>query len=179
MSGHSKWSKVKHKKILTDAKKGKIFSKLARLITVAARAKGGDPEINPQLRIAVEKAKQANMSSENIERAIQRGAGKDKAEILEEILYEVYGPSGAAILINVITDNKNRTLSEIKHILNTYGGKIAEPGSVMWAFEKQGNDYVAKYPMQTTEKDKPVLKNLLNALDEQDDVQEVYTNVNF
>ncbi|MHA1748184.1 MAG: YebC/PmpR family DNA-binding transcriptional regulator [Promethearchaeota archaeon] len=177
MSGHSKWSKVKHKKAITDVKKGKIFSKLARLITVAAREKGGEPETNPKLRMAIEKAKQANMSSENIKRAIQRGTGKIEGVNLEEVLYEAYGPGGAAILISCITDNKNRALSEIKHILHSRGGKIAEPGSVVWGFERQNNGYVAKYPMEiTNEKEKNSLKELLHALNEHDDVQEVYTN---
>lgn len=138
MSGHSKWSQIKHKKALTDAKKGKIFSKLARIITLAAREKGGDPAKNSGLRLAIEKAKSMNMPSENIERAIKRGIGKIEGIKMEKIVYEAYGPGGIALILEGITDNKNRTIPEVKRILSQNGGKLAEGGSVIWMFDKKG-----------------------------------------
>lgn len=178
MSGHSHWASIKHKKQLTDAKKGKIFSKIAKLITIAARG-GGDPEMNPSLRLAIEKAKQVNMPSDNIQRAIKKGTGEDKSEQLEELTYEAYGPNGTPLLIEVITDNKNRTLSEIKHILNTHNGKMAEAGSVKYMFDKKGDGWIAKYPLNIGDENiKNQLIKLFEALDEQDDVKEIYSNVN-
>lgn len=138
MSGHSKWSQIKYKKSITDAKKGKIFSKLSREISVAAREKGGDPETNPKLRLAIEQARKFNMPSENIERAIKRGTGEIKGAKMEEFLYEAYGPSGIALIIEGITDNKNRTLSEIKNILSIHNSKLVGGGSVSYLFEKKG-----------------------------------------
>ncbi len=138
MAGHSHFSSIKHKKAIADLKRGKIFSKLARQISVAAREKGGDIETNPYLRMAVEKAKSFNMPKENIERAIKRGTGEIEGEKLEEFIFEAYGPKGIAIIIQGITDNKNRTLGEVKQILAKYNGKLATPGSVMWLFEKKG-----------------------------------------
>jgi YebC/PmpR family DNA-binding regulatory protein len=179
MSGHSKWSKVKHIKAVTDVKKGKIFSKLARMISVAAKEKGGDPETNPKLRLAIERAKEFNMPKENIERAIKRGLGKTEGITFEEFTYEAYGPNGIALIIEGITDNKNRTLSEIKHILTNYGGKLAEAGSVKYLFEKKNNEWLPKYPIQITdEKTKQQLDKLFEALDENDDVNEIYSNLN-
>ncbi len=139
MSGHSKWSTIKRKKGANDAKRGKIFTRLGREITVAARAGGGNIDANFALRLAVERAKAENMPKDNIERAIKRGTGelKDGAE-LEEIRYEAYGPNGIAMIIEVVTDNRNRTLSEIKHVLHKLGGAMAEPGSVGWQFEHKG-----------------------------------------
>ena len=138
MSGHSKWSTIKRKKSANDARRGKIFTRLGREITIAAR-QGGDPETNFALRLAVDRAKAANMPKDNIERAIKRGTGELKeGETLEEILYEAYAPHGVAILVEVLTDNRNRTLAEIKHVLNKYGGNMAEPGSVGWQFEQKG-----------------------------------------
>lgn len=178
MSGHSKWSKVKHQKAITDAKKGKVFSKMAKLITIAAR-KGGDPEINPSLRLAIEKARGVNMPKENIQRAIKRGTGEDKEAKLEEITYEAYGPNGTPLIIETITDNKNRTLSEIKNILNNHKGKLAGAGSVKYMFDKKGEDWMPKYPMDITDENlKNQLTKLFEALDEQDDVKEIYSNVN-
>lgn len=138
MSGHSKWSQIKHKKALTDAKRGKAFSKSARMITVAAREKGGDPETNPKLRLAIDRAKSFNMPQENIERAIKRGTGEIKGMKMEEFLYEAYGPKGIALMIQGITDNKNRTLAEIKNILTRHNGKFAQAGSVSYLFKKLG-----------------------------------------
>jgi YebC/PmpR family DNA-binding regulatory protein len=138
VSGHSKWSKIKRDKAITDAKRGKIFSKLTRIISVAAREKGKDPKFNPALRLAIEKAKTANMPNENIERAIAKGAGNDDQIEMEEFLYEAYGPGGTAILIEGITDNKNRTLTEIKNILNKNNGKLVEAGGVSYLFQRKG-----------------------------------------
>jgi len=138
MSGHSKWAQIKHKKAITDAKKSKIFSKLAAAITVAAREKGDDPDKNPKLRLAIEKAHSFNMPSSNIERAIQKGSGSIEGSQLEELLLEAYGPNGHPLLITAITDNSNRTLSDIKHILSKYGGKLGNQGSVQWMFEQKG-----------------------------------------
>src|SRR4030042_999885 len=129
MSGHSHWAGIKHKKELTDKKRGKIFSKMAKIIEIAAR-KGGDPTMNPNLRLAIEKARSVNMPNDNIERAIKKGSGENREGQLEETIYEAYGPGGAAIIIEVITDNKNRTVSEIKHILNSFGGTLSGTGSV-------------------------------------------------
>lgn len=137
MSGHSHWSSIKHKKQLEDQKRGKIFSKLSRMISVAAK-KGVNPEINPELRQALEEAKAFNLPKENIERAIKRGTGEIEGGELEEVRYESFGPGGIAIIIEGITDNKNRTLSEIKKILQKHEGKLAESGSVKWLFERKG-----------------------------------------
>jgi len=138
MSGHSKWAQIKHKKASTDAKKSAVFSKLTALITVAAREGGGDPSSNPKLRMAVEKARSYNMPAENIERAIKKGTGELEGQVLEELFIEAYGPNGRPILITAVTDSKNRTISEIKHILGTFDGKMAGSGSVKWMFEEKG-----------------------------------------
>ena len=138
MSGHSKWSQIKHKKALTDAKKGKIFNKLARQLTVAVKQKSGDPEKNPSLRMFIDKARAFNMPLDNIERAIKRGLGEIEGVKIEEFLIEAYGPGGAALIIEGVTDNKNRTISEIKFILSEHQGKLAESGSVVWLFERRG-----------------------------------------
>jgi YebC/PmpR family DNA-binding regulatory protein len=138
MSGHSKWSQIKHKKAVTDVKKGKIFSKLARMISVAAREGSGDPNINYKLRMIIDKAKAVNMPSDNVDRAIKKGTGALEGVKMEEFTYEAYGPGGIALIIEGITDNKNRTLSEIKHLLSSQGGKFAETGSVSFLFQKKG-----------------------------------------
>lgn len=153
MSGHSKWSQIKHKKALTDAKKGKIFSKITRTITMAARQKGPDPQTNHQLRLAIEKAKEVNMPSDNIERAVKRGIGDAKGIGLETFLYEACGPAGSTLIITGITDNKNRSLNEIKRVLADYGGKIADPGSVLWMF-KQKAIIMAEYKGPTSDAEK-------------------------
>lgn len=137
MSGHSKWANIKHRKELVDKKKGKIFSTMAKIIAVAAR-KGGGPEANPALRLAIEKAKSVNMPNDNIERAIKKGTGEDKERQLEEVLYEGFGPGGVPLIIEVITDNRNRTLSEIRHILSQHNGRIGETGTVKWMFGQKG-----------------------------------------
>lgn len=138
MSGHSHWAGIKHKKGIEDAKRAKVFAKLARVITIATREKGGNPDMNPSLRLAVEKARAANMPSDNIERAIKRGTGGEEGSALEGFCYEAFAPGGVAILIEGITDNKNRTLSEIRKILSTHGGRMAEQGSVQWMFDRRG-----------------------------------------
>ncbi len=139
MSGHSKWSTIKHKKGAADAKRGKIFTKLIKEITTAARAGGGDPEANPRLRVAVTKAKAENMTKENIERAIKRGASAlEGGEAYEEHQYEGYGPGGVAVLVETLTDNKKRTTAEIRHIFSRFNGNLGEAGSVGWLFSKKG-----------------------------------------
>jgi YebC/PmpR family DNA-binding regulatory protein len=139
MSGHSKWSSIKHKKAATDAKRGKLFTKLARAIQVAAREGGGDVETNASLALAVQKARDASMPKDNIERAIAKGSGADQdAEAFENVTYEGYGPGGVAILIETLTDNRNRTGSEVRHAFSRAGGSLGEPGSVAWIFEKKG-----------------------------------------
>lgn len=139
MSGHSKWSTIKRKKGAEDAKRGKIFTRLARDIMMAAREGGGDESANPKLKLAIAKAKASNMPKDNIERAIQRGiGGGDGAEDMEEITFEGYGPDGVAYMVDVLTDNKNRTLAEIKHAFSRAGGNLASAGSVAWQFEKKG-----------------------------------------
>lgn len=138
MSGHSKWSSIKHKKGVTDAKRGKIFSKLIREITVAARLGGGDRDGNPRLRTAIAAAKAENMPKENIERAIKKGTGELEGTSYEETNYEGYGPGGVAVLVDCLTDNKNRAVADIKHYFERYGGNLGEPGCVAWMFEKKG-----------------------------------------
>ena len=138
MAGHSKWANIKHKKMREDAKRGKIFTKVAREIIVATRLGGGDPDSNPRLRRAIQLAKSVNMPKENIERAIKRGLGELPGVAYEEVIYEGYGPGGVAILIEAITDNRNRTVSEIRTIFSKHGGNLGEAGCVAWMFEKKG-----------------------------------------
>jgi YebC/PmpR family DNA-binding regulatory protein len=138
MSGHSKWSTIKRKKGAEDARRGKIFTRLARDIMVSAREGGGDENANPRLKIAVQKAKASNMPKENIERAILRGTGGGDGEVMEEITYEGYGPDGVAFLVDVLTDNKNRALADVKRVFNRAGGSLASAGSVGWQFDKKG-----------------------------------------
>ena len=138
MAGHSKWANIKHRKGAQDAKRGKIFTKIIKEITVSSRIGGADIESNPRLRKAVENAKASNMPADNIERAIKKGAGTLEGVKYEEVTYEGYGPSGVAILLEVVTDNKNRSVSEIRHAFSKFGGNLAENGSVSWLFEKKG-----------------------------------------
>ena len=138
MSGHSKWATTKRQKAVVDAKRASVFTRLAHAITIAAREKGGNMEMNFSLRLAVEKAKGANMPKENIERAIKRGTGELVGEQIEEVLYEGYGPEGVALMIETLTNNRNRTVSEIKHILSKHGGTLGTAGSVAWMFDKKG-----------------------------------------
>ncbi len=138
MSGHSKWASIKHKKGAADAKRGKIFSRLNKEITVAARLGGGDPSGNPRLRAAIQAAKAENMPKDNIERAIKKGTGELEGASYEECSYEAYGPGGVAIMLDCLTDNRNRTVAEVKHIFERHGGNLGEPGCVSWIFEKKG-----------------------------------------
>ena len=138
MSGHSKWSTIKRKKGAADAKRGKIFTKIIRELTVAARAGGGDEESNPQLRTAVQNAKSANMPMATIERAIRRGSGDEPGEVYEEAIYEGYGPGGVAIMLETLSDNKNRTVSEVRHLFTKHGGNLAEKGAVAYMFAQKG-----------------------------------------
>ncbi|MCG6879386.1 MAG: YebC/PmpR family DNA-binding transcriptional regulator [Deltaproteobacteria bacterium] len=138
MSGHSKWSSIKHKKGAADAKRGKIFTKLIKEITVAARMGGGDPEGNPRLRTAIAAAKAENMPKENIERGIKKGTGELEGVSYEEASYEGYGPGGSAVLVDCLTDNKNRSVADIKHLFERNGGNLGEPGCVAWIFEQRG-----------------------------------------
>ena len=144
MSGHSKWHTIKHKKGAADAKRGKIFTRLIKELTVAARNGGGDPNMNPRLRTIIAEAKAANMPRENIERAIRRGTGEEPGVSYEEITYEGYGPGGVAILIQVLTDNKNRSVGEIRHLLAKYNGNLAAENSVAWMFHRKGQVLVEK-----------------------------------
>jgi YebC/PmpR family DNA-binding regulatory protein len=166
MSGHSKWHTIKHKKGAADAKRGRVFTRLIKELTVAARAGGGDPDSNPRLRTIIADAKAANMPAENIKRAIRRGTGEEPGVTYEEVSYEGYGPGGAALIIETLTDNKNRTVGEIRHLLDKYGGKLGERNSVARLFSKRGQIVV--------EKSKADEETLMNAVLEAgaDDMQE-------
>jgi YebC/PmpR family DNA-binding regulatory protein len=144
MSGHSKWHSIKHKKGAADAKRGKIFTRIIKELTVAARAGGGDPDTNPRLRTIIADAKANNMPADNIKRAIRRGTGEEPGVSYEEAQYEAYGPGGAAMIIEVLTDNKNRTAGEIRHLLEKHGGNLAAPNAVAWMFHKKGYIVVEK-----------------------------------
>jgi YebC/PmpR family DNA-binding regulatory protein len=138
MSGHSKWATIKHKKAATDAKRGRVFTRLIKEISIAAR-NGGDPNANPRLRAAITAAKAASMPQDNIKRAIQRGTGELEGSHLEEVMFEGYGPGGAAMLVQVVTDNRNRTVAEIRHLFSKHGGNLAEQGAVAWMFERKSH----------------------------------------
>jgi YebC/PmpR family DNA-binding regulatory protein len=138
MSGHSKWHSIRHKKAKVDAERGKIFTKLIKELTVSARIGGGDPDMNPRLRTAMAAAKAANMPAKNIDNAVKKGTGELPGVVYEEIIYEGYGPGGVAMYINAMTDNKNRTVAEIRHLLSKYGGNLGETGCVAWMFERTG-----------------------------------------
>jgi YebC/PmpR family DNA-binding regulatory protein len=238
MSGHSKWSQIKRKKAITDAKRGAHFTKLIREITVAARTGGGDPEMNARLRLAIDSAKAGNMPADNIERAIKKGTGELEGVAYEEITYEGYGPGGVALFIEAMTDNNNRTVSAVRHTLEKNGGNLGASGSVAWQFERKGqitvdatrfdedrvleaaltggaedvtrhgDDFlvttqpadlhavhealikeglevasaelamVAKTSVDVSARDAEKLLKLLDALDDQDDVQKVHSNAN-
>lgn len=175
MSGHSHWAGIKHKKGATDQKRGKVFSKLLVAISAAAKSES-NPDFNPRLRTAVEKAKGAHVPAENIERAVKRAS--EASANLDELVFEAYGPGGAALIIEAISDSRNRTVQEIKKILGDLGGKWAEQGSVQWAFSFAADErgWKAKFLQELNEEDKKKLDELVAALEEQDDVQKVYTN---
>lgn len=138
MSGHSKWSTIKHKKAATDAKRGKMFTRIAKEITIAARAGGGDPESNNALRLIVAKAKAANMPKDNIDKAIKRGTGELEGGELSEVMYEAYAPHGVGLLVETVTDNRNRAIADLRHVVSKYGGSMADAGSVAWQFTRKG-----------------------------------------
>jgi len=144
MSGHSKWATIKHKKAATDAKRGRAFTKIIREITIAARIGGGDPNTNPRLRSAISSAKAENMPNENVERAIQRGTGQLEGEQYEEVNFEGYGPGGVGMIIQVVTTNRNRVVSELRHMMGRNGGNLAETGAVGWMFHRKGQIIVPK-----------------------------------
>jgi YebC/PmpR family DNA-binding regulatory protein len=144
MSGHSKWHTIKHKKGAADAKRGKVFTRIIKEITIAARNGGGDADSNPRLRTIIAEAKSVNMPADNIKRAIRRGTGEEAGVVYEEVTYEGYGPGGAAVIIEALTDNRNRTVGEIRHLLTKHGGKLGEPNSVVRMFDKKGYIVVAK-----------------------------------
>ncbi len=176
MSGHNKWAQIKHKKAITDSKKSKIFSKLVRYISVEAKLSGGKD--SPGLRAAVEKAKKVNMPSENIERAIKKAS--EPGTQMESITYEAYGPGGVGIIIETLTDSKNRTVQDIKHILSKNGFALANVGSVVWSFVKEktptGIIWKPNMFIPVSDTDLELLGKLVDELEEDDDVQEIYTN---
>jgi len=174
MSGHNKWSKIKHKKAVEDAKKSKEFSKFAQLIAVESKKALGDVNA-PGLRKAIERAREANMPQANIERAIKKGSGKGAAT-LEGVAYEAYGPGGSAIIIEGLTDNKNRTSAEIKHVLGKYGASLAGRGAASWAFEKKNEAWISKITVPLGEDDKKKLGDLVQELEESEDIQAVFVN---
>lgn len=160
MSGHSKWANIKHRKAAQDAKKANVFTKIAKDITIAARDGGGDPSSNFRLRLVMDKARAVNMPNENIQRAIKRGTGELKdATIIEEVLYEAYGPGQIAMLVKAVTDNKNRTLQEVRNILNKNGGKMVEGGGVSWQFEQVGSMLVSPVDLSEDEVETAIIES--------------------
>jgi YebC/PmpR family DNA-binding regulatory protein len=177
MSGHSKWHSIKHKKASADAKRGKIFTRLIKEISVAARLGGGDVEANPRLRSAVQTAKGANMPQDNIKRAIMKGTGELPGQNYESFSYEGYGPGGVAVLIEVLTDNKNRTVAEIRHIFSKQGGNLAETGSVQWMFERKGLIVASQKDVSEEQLLEIVLEAGAEDLETQGDSFTVYTSM--
>lgn len=173
MAGHNKWSKIKHKKAVTDAAKSKIFSKHAALIAMESRKAGGDLAA-PGLTAAIERAKKDSMPKDNIERAVAKGSGAGGAA-LEEVLFEAFGPGGTAMIIIAVTDNNNRTAPEIRHILSKAGYQLGTPGSASWAFTKTAERYAPSSPISLSDEDGEKLASLIEMLEEQDDVQDIYT----
>src|ERR1700756_568048 len=175
MSGHSKWASIKHKKGALDAKRGRIFTRLIKELTVAARAGGGDPDMNPRLRTIIADAKQNNMPADNIKRAIRRGTGEEPGVSYEEAQYEGYGPGGAALIIDVLTDNKNRTAGEIRHLLEKHGGNLAAPNAVAWMFHKKGYIVVEKSKADEEQLMSAVLDAGADDLQDDEDNWEVFS----
>ena len=176
MSGHSKWANIKFRKERQDAKKGKIFTKLIKEITIAARAGGGEPETNPRLRTALQNARAANMPMRNIENAILKGTGELPGVVYEEVVYEGYGPAGVAIYIESTTDNKNRTVSEVRHLLSKYGGNLGESGCVAWMFHKKG---LIQVPQKNYNEEELMLLAIDAGAEDfkvEDDYYEIYTS---
>lgn len=177
MSGHSKWSQIKRQKGATDAAKSRIFSRFARLITLEAKKAGGNLS-SPALQSAIARAKEANMPKDNIERAISKGASKEAGD-LEQVVYEFYGPGGSAIVVDALTDNRNRTTAEIKHLISKNGSELAAPGSALWAFSKSPDGvFTPNEPLvDVIGADEERLTTILTLLDEHEDVQRTFTNV--
>ncbi|NQV03949.1 MAG: YebC/PmpR family DNA-binding transcriptional regulator [Candidatus Omnitrophica bacterium] len=176
MSGHSKWASIKHKKAATDSKRGKIFTKLIKEITIAARRGGGDPEKNPRLRTAIDRAKQANMPADNIDRAVKKGTGELEGVTYEEFTMEGYGPGGVAIIVEIVTDNKNRTAADIRNIFSKKNGNIAGAGSVSWIFEKKGYIEVDKSSASEDDVMSVVLEAGAQDMQAEDDVYSITTD---
>lgn len=174
MSGHNKWSQIKHKKGASDAAKSKLWSKIAKRLIVESKLAAGDITA-PTLRTWIEKAKQANMPKDNIERAVKKGVGSD-ATAMDSVTYETYGPGGAAILIEALTDSRNRTAQEIKHLLSEAGLELASPGSAAWAFTKTAEGYEPTTTVPLSAEDNEKLLKILEEIDAHDDVEEVFTN---
>lgn len=176
MSGHNKWSKIKHKKEATDAAKSKVFGKIARLIAMESKKADGNIT-SAGLRAAIDAARAVNMPKDNIDRAVAKGTSSEIAT-LESVTYEMYGPGGIAILISILTDNRNRTAAEIRHLLSKLDYELATPGSAAWAFTRSedGNTYTPSTLTELSSQDEEKLKKLTDVLDEHDDVQKVYTN---
>lgn len=174
MSGHNKWSKIKHKKGAEDAKKSNVFSKLSKLITVESKKAGGNIN-SPGLATIIETAKKQNMPKDTIERAVKKGIDTNAAA-LESVTYETYGPGGVAIVIEALTDNKNRTAAEVRHTLSKSGYELAAPGSASWAFKKEGATWEPTTTTGINEEDGEKLGTLIDSLDELEDVQDVFTN---
>jgi YebC/PmpR family DNA-binding regulatory protein len=173
MSGHNKWSKIKHKKAATDAQKSKIFSKHAALIAMGSRKCNGNLS-SPGLIAVIERAKKDSMPKENIDRAVQKGAGATGAA-LEEVIFEGFGPGGVAIIITAVTDNNNRTAPELRHIFTKAGYTLGAPGTAMWAFSKTEEGYTPQNPTELSDEDGEKLATLIEAIEEQEDVQDIYT----
>lgn len=175
MSGHSKWHSIKHKKAAVDAKRGKLFTKIIRELTVAARIGGGDPDSNPRLRTALQSARGANMPQENIKRAIKKGTGELPGQVYEAVTYEGYGPGGVAVFLECLTDNRNRTVAEIRHFLTKHGGNLGEAGSVNWIFERKGFITLSSGDISEDAVLDIVLEAGAEDLKSNEDVFEVYT----
>lgn len=174
MAGHNKWSKIKRQKGASDAQKSKVFSKLVRYITVEAKKSGGNVS-SPGLAAAIKKAKEENMPNDTIDRAIKK-ATTDNSAAMENITYEAYGPGGCAIIIEALTDNRNKAAQEVKHILSKNGFELAAPGSATWAFVRENGEWVPQTTVQIGEEDGTKLSEIVDALEENDEVQDVYTN---
>ena len=175
MSGHNKFSKIKHQKAATDAKKSKVFSKYVRLITAESKKVKGDMN-SPTLTVIIEKAKKENMPKDVIERAVKKGTDTSSGS-MEAITYEAYGPGGSALIIEALTDNRNKAAQEVKHILSKNGASIANPGAASWAFEKQNREWMPKTTMDLSDEDLEILTKLVDELEDNDEVQAVFTNV--
>ncbi len=175
MSGHSKWATTKRKKAAIDAKRGKIFTKLIKEITIAAREGGGDPDGNPRLRLAVDNAKSANMPQDNIERAIKKATGELEGQVYHELTYEGYGPGGIAFMVEVATDNKNRAVAEVRHVFTKYGGSLGETNSVAWMFDKKGVITLAKEGKTEDEILEVILDKGAEDMQTEEEFFEVYT----